>query len=126
MEIVHFNIKPQNFIRTLIQLIYEQNIDQYKQFEMNLNKLKFLTYDFLFTTDYLTDEFIDKICSNVSSSDVIEISTANNFRYKLWNELINSDEYIEYINKHNILEHADFDIKELVNEYQEKYWIETN
>lgn len=79
-----------------------------------------------FTTDYLTDEFIDKICSNVNSSDVIEISTANNFRYKLWNELINSDEYIEYINKHNILEHADFDIRELVNDYQKKYWIETN
>lgn len=46
METVHFSIKPQNFIRTLIQLIYEQNIDQYKQSEMNLNKLKFLTYDF--------------------------------------------------------------------------------
>lgn len=48
METVHFSIKPQNFIRTLIQLIYEQNIDQYKQSEMNLNKLKFLTYDFFY------------------------------------------------------------------------------
>lgn len=121
METIHFDIKPQNFIRTLIQMIYEENINQYKEVD-NLDNLKYATFDFLFSDNHLSNEYIDKICSEMTDDDTLKIENTNEFRYNLWKALINSEEYINHISNRNILN----DKKQLVNDYQKKYWIETN
>lgn len=111
MKILHFDINPQNFIRMLIELIYEENIDEYNQSDMDLTKLKFLTYDFIFTIGHLTDDFIDKICSELTNDDTLEIENTNEFRYNLWKALINSKEYIDYISDEPMLNSGVFDKK---------------
>ena len=57
MEKVSFNIDPRDLIRQLIILIYEQNINQYKE-DYELTKLKYRTYQFLYEGNNLNDEYI--------------------------------------------------------------------
>lgn len=119
METVKLSFNPFNIIRQLIQQIYEQNINQYKNDE-SLELLKYATFDFLFLNNHLSDEFIDKICSTLTDSDELKIDNTNEFRYKLWRALINSDEYISYVNDKRILESGVFD-KKYKREYEANF-----
>lgn len=116
MEKVGLNIDPRYLIRQLINLIYEQNINQYKE-DYGLTKLKYATYDFLYNGNNLSDEYIDKICSNLTDKDILEIENTDNFRYKLWYSLINSEEYLSYLKNKPILESGVFD-KQYNREYE--------
>lgn len=51
-----------------------------------------------------SDEYIDKICSNLTDKDTLEIENTDEFRYNLWKSLINTDEYINFLNQRRILE----------------------
>lgn len=113
MEKVSFNVDPRDLIRQLIILIYEQNINQYKEDE-ELVELKYATYYFLYNSKLLeSDEYIDKICDNLTDNDTLEIENTNEFRYKLWKSLINTDEYIDFLNQRRILESGVFDMQPL-------------
>lgn len=119
METVTFSIDPRALLRQLIQQIYEQNINQYKDDE-NLEKLKYATFDFLFINNHLNDDFIDKICSTLTDDETLEIENTNEFRYNLWKSLINSKEYINYISDKPILKSGVFD-KKYKREYKANY-----
>lgn len=110
MEKVSFNIDPRDFIRQLIIIIYEQNINQYKE-DCDLTKLKYVTYKFLYEGNNLNNEYIDKICSNLTDEDTLKIENTDNFRYRLWKSLINSEEYLNILNNKPILESGVFDKK---------------
>lgn len=110
MEKVTFNVDPRHLIKQIIYQIYEQNINQYKEDE-EIENLKYLTYDFLYSSNSLTDEYIDKICNNLTDDDTLAIENTNEFRYNLWRSLINSDEYINAINRKPILDSGVFDKK---------------
>lgn len=111
MEKIHFTIDPRYLLREMIYQIYETNINQYKENE-ELVKLKYATYHFLYNSDILqSDEYIDKICDNLTDDDTLEIENTNEFRYNLWKSLINSDEYINFINRSWILTSGTFDKK---------------
>lgn len=110
MEKVHFTVNPRDLLRQMIYQIYEQNINQYKE-DYEIENLKYITYDFLFKSDILTDEYIDKICDNMTNKDTLEIKNTNEFKYDLWKSLINSDEYIDFINQDPILDSGVFDRK---------------
>lgn len=111
MEKIHFSVDPRYLLREMIYQIYETNINQYKEDE-ELVKLKYATYHFLYNSDILqSDEYIDKICDNLTDDDTLEIENTNEFRYNLWKSLINSDEYINFINRSWILTSGVFDKK---------------
>lgn len=117
MEKVSFNVDPRDLIRQLIILIYEQNINQYKEDE-ELVELKYATYYFLYNSKLLeSDEYIDKICDNMADEDTLEIKNTDEFRYNLWKSLINTDEYIDFLNQRRILESGVFD-KQYKREYK--------
>lgn len=117
MEKTNFKINPRDLIRQLIIIIYEQNINQYKEDDF-LVELKYATYDFLYNSNILeNDEYIDKICFNLTNEDTLEIENTTEFRYNLWKSLINSDEYIDFINQRPILKSGVFDKK-----YNREYW----
>lgn len=115
MEKVSFSIDPRDFIRQLIIIIYEQNINQYKE-DSGLTNLKYRTYQFLYEGNNLNDEYIDKICSNLTDDDTLKIENTDNFRYRLWKSLINSEEYLNILNNKPILESGVFD-----NKYNREY-----
>lgn len=110
MEKVGLNIDPRYLIRQLINLIYEQNINQYKE-DSGLTNLKYRIYQFLYEGNNLNDEYIDKICSNLTDEDTLKIENTDNFRYRLWKSLINSEEYLSYLKNKPILESGVFDKK---------------
>lgn len=110
MEKVTFSVDPRYLLKQMIYQIYEQNINQYKEDEA-IENLKYLTYDFLYGSNVLTDEYIDKICDNMTDEDTLEIENTNDFRYNLWKSLINTDEYIDFINQKPILDSGVFDKK---------------
>lgn len=110
MEKVTFNVDPRYLLKQIIYQIYEQNINQYKEDE-EIENLKYLTYDFLYKSDILTDEYIDEICLSMADEDIVEIENTNEFKYKLWKTLINTDEYIDFINQKPILNSGVFDKK---------------
>ena len=117
MEKVTFSVDPRYLIRQMIYQIYEQNINQYKEDE-ELVELKYATYNFLYNSNLLeNDEYIDKICDNLTNEDILEIENTDEFRYKLWESLINTDEYIDFINQRRILESGVFD-KQYKREYR--------
>lgn len=117
MEKVTFSVDPRYLIRQMIYQIYEQNINQYKEDE-ELVELKYATYNFLYNSNLLeNDEYIDKICDNLTNEDILEIENTDEFRYKLWESLINTDEYIDFINQRRILESGVFD-KQYKREYK--------
>lgn len=117
MEKVTFNIDPRYMIKQLIYLIYEQNINQYKEDE-ELVELKYATYNFLYNSKLLeNNEYIDKICDNLTDDDTLEIENTDEFRYNLWKSLINTDEYIDFLNQRKILESGVFD-KQYKREYK--------
>lgn len=117
MERVTFNVDPRYLLKQMIYQIYEQNINQYKEDE-ELIELKYATYDFLYHSDVLTNDYIDKICSNLTDGDTLKIENTNEFRYNLWKSLINTDEYINFINQV-----TSADERERVNSYQENHWM---
>lgn len=119
MEKVSFNVEPRDLIRQLIILIYEQNINQYKE-ACGLTNLKYATYEFLYEDDNLSDEYIDKICSNLTNDDTLKIENTNDFRYRLWKSLINSEKYLNFLNNRPILESGVFDTK-YNREYEADY-----
>lgn len=110
MEKAHFTVDPRYLIRQMIYQIYEQNINQYKEDE-EIENLKYLTYDFLYKSNILADKYIDKICDNMTDNDTLEIENTDEFRYKLWKSLINTDEYINFISQKPILDSGVFDKK---------------
>lgn len=110
MERVNISVDPRYLIKQMIYQIYEQNINQYKEDE-EIENLKYVTYDFLYGSGALTDQYIDKICSDLTDEDTLEIENTNEFRYKLWKSLINSDEYIVFINQKPFLESGVYDKK---------------
>lgn len=110
MERVNISVDPRYLVKQMIYQIYEQNINQYKEDE-EIENLKYVTYDFLYGSDALTDQYIDKICSDLTDEDTLEIENTNEFRYKLWKSLINSDEYIVFINQKPFLESGVYDKK---------------
>lgn len=117
MEKVTFSVDPRYLIRQMIYQIYEQNINQYKEDE-ELVELKYATYNFLYNSKSLeNNEYIDKICSNLTDEDTLEIKNTDEFRYNLWKSLINTDEYIDFINQRRILESGVFD-KQCKREYK--------
>ena len=117
MEKANFKINPRDLIRQLIIIIYEQNINQYKEDDY-LVELKYATYDFLYNSNILeNDEYIDKICANLTNEYTLEIENTNEFRYNLWKSLVNSDEYINFINQRPILKSGVFD-----KQYHREYW----
>lgn len=110
MEKINISVDPRYLLRQMIYQIYEQNINQYKD-DREIENLKYLTYDFLYSSNSLTDEYIDKICDNMTDTDVLEIENTNKFRYNLWKSLINTDEYISAISQKPILDSGVFDKK---------------
>lgn len=117
MEKIHFTVDPRYLIRQMIYQIYEQNINQYKENE-ELVELKYATYQFLYNSKLLeNDEYIDKICDNMTDNDTLKIENTNKFRYNLWKSLINTDEYIDFLNQRPILESGIFD-KQYKREYK--------
>lgn len=117
MTKVHFTVDPRYLIKQMIYQIYEQNINQYKEDE-KLVELKYATYNFLYNSNLLdNNEYIDKICSNLTNEDTLEIENTNEFRYNLWKSLINTNEYIDFINQRRILESGVFD-KQYKREYK--------
>lgn len=110
MEKINISVDPRYLLRQMIYQIYEQNINQYKD-DREIENLKYLTYDFLYSSNSLTDEYIDKICDNMTDTDVLEIENTNKFRYNLWKSLINTDEYISAISQKPILYSGVFDNK---------------
>lgn len=120
MEKVHFTVDPRYLIKQMIYQIYEQNINQYKEDE-KLVELKYTTYNFLYNSNLLdNNEYIDKICSNLTNEDTLEIENTNEFKYNLWKSLINTDEYIDFINQRKILESGVFD-KQYKREYKANF-----
>lgn len=119
MEKIHFSVDPRYLLKQMIYQIYEQNINQYKEDE-EIENLKYPTYDFLYKSNILTDEYIDKICDNMTDEDTLEIENTNEFRYNLWKSLINTDEYIDFISQKPILDSGVFD-KESKREYQSNF-----
>lgn len=119
MEKVTFSVDPRYLLKQMIYQIYEQNINQYKEDEA-IENLKYLTYDFLYGSNVLTDEYIDKICDNMTDEDTLEIENTNDFRYNLWKSLINTDEYIDFINQKPILDSGVFD-KKIKREYKANF-----
>lgn len=117
MEKINISVDPRYLLRQMIYQIYEQNINQYKEDE-ELVELKYATYNFLYNSKLLeSDEYIDKICSNLTDKDTLEIENTDEFRYNLWKSLINTDEYIDFINQRRILESGVFD-KQYKREYK--------
>lgn len=110
MEKVNISVDPRYIVKQMIYHIYEQNINQYKEDE-EIENLKYLTYDFLYSSNSLTDEYIDKICDNMTDDDTLEIENTNEFKYNLWKSLINTDEYINFISQKPILDSGVFDKK---------------
>lgn len=110
MEKTTLSVDPRYLLKQMIYQIYEQNINQYKEDE-EIENLKYLTYDFLYKSNILTDEYVDKICDNMTDEDTLEIENTNEFRYKLWKSLINTEEYINFISQKPILESGVFDKK---------------
>ena len=113
MKETNINEDPRHIIRQIICLIFEENINRYKE-DKELVCLKYVTCWFLYHDGMLTDEYIDKIYPNIIDKDminnnVIEIKENNTIKiknldktkYKLWKSVINSDEYIDFINKLN-------------------------
>ena len=120
MEKITFSVDPRYLIRQMIYQIYEQNINQYKDDE-ELVELKYATYHFLYNSKLLeNDEYIDKICSNLTNEDTLEIENTDEFRYNLWKSLINTDEYVDFINQRRILESGVFD-KQYKREYKANF-----
>lgn len=120
MEKVNISVDPRYIVKQMIYQIYEQNINQYKEDE-SLVKLKYATYHFLYNSGILqSDEYIDKICSNLTNEDTLEIENTNEFKYNLWKSLINSDEYINFINRSWILTSGTFD-KKYNREYEANF-----
>ena len=120
MEKVTFNVDPRYLIRQMIYQIYEQNINQYKENE-ELVELKYATYQFLYNSKLLeNNNYIDKICSNLTNKDTLEIENTNKFRYNLWKSLINTNEYINFLNQRQILESGVFD-KQYKREYNANF-----
>lgn len=112
-----------DFIRQTICLIFEENINRYKKDE-ELVCLKYVTCWFLYYDGRMTDKYIDKICSNLIRKDMIDdnvieitndktikIKNLDKMKYKLWKSIINSDEYIDFVDKQRILESGVFDKK---------------
>ena len=117
MEEINISVDPRYLLRQMIYQIYEQNINQYKEDE-ELVELKYATYNFLYNSKLLeSDEYIDKICSNLTDKDTLEIENTDEFRYNLWKSLINTHEYIDFINQRRILESGVFD-KQYKREYK--------
>lgn len=117
MEKINISVDPRYLLRQMIYQIYEQNINQYKEDE-ELVELKYATYNFLYNSKLLeSDEYIDKICSNLTDKDTLEIENTDEFRYNLWKSLINTHEYIDFINQRRILESGVFD-KQYKREYK--------
>lgn len=117
MEKINISVDPRYLLRQMIYQIYEQNINQYKEDE-ELVELKYATYNFLYNSKLLeSDEYIDKICSNLTDEDALEIENTDEFRYNLWKSLINTDEYIDFLNQRRILESGVFD-KQYKREYK--------
>lgn len=117
MEKINISVDPRYLLRQMIYQIYEQNINQYKEDE-ELVELKYATYNFLYNSKLLeSDEYIDKICSNLTDKDTLEIENTDEFRYNLWKSLINTNEYIDFINQRRILESGVFD-KQYKREYK--------
>lgn len=117
MEKINISVDPRYLLRQMIYQIYEQNINQYKEDE-ELVELKYATYNFLYNSKLLeSDEYIDKICSNLTDKDTLEIENTDEFRYNLWKSLINTDEYIDFINQRRTLESGVFD-KQYKREYK--------
>lgn len=123
MTEINLNEDPRHIIRQIICSIFEKNINRYKE-DKELDCLKYVTCWFLYHDGMLTDEYIDKIYPNIIDKDminnnVIEIKDNNTIKiknldktkYKLWKSLINSDEYINFINKQRSLESGVFDKK---------------
>ena len=111
MEKVNISVDPRYIVKQMIYQIYEQSINQYKEDE-ELVELKYATHHFLYNSNLLeNDEYIDKICSNLTDKDTLEIENTDEFRYNLWKSLINTDEYIDFINQRRILESGVFDKK---------------
>jgi hypothetical protein len=110
MEKVNISVDPRYIVKQMIYHIYEQNINQYKEDE-EIENLKYLTYDFLYSSNSLADEYIDKICDNMTDDDTLEIENTNEFKYNLWKSLINTDEYINFISQKPILDSGVFDKK---------------
>lgn len=117
MEKINISVDPRYLLRQMIYQIYEQNINQYKEDE-ELVELKYATYNFLYNSKLLeSDEYIDKICSNLTDKDTLEIENTDEFRYNLWKSLINTHEYIDFINQRRVLESGVFD-KQYKREYK--------
>ena len=117
MEKVRFTVDPKYLIKQMIYQIYEQNINQYKE-DKELIELKYATYYFLYNSKLLeNNEYINKICSNLTNKDTLEIKNTNEFRYNLWKSLINTEEYINFLNQRPILESGVFD-KQYKREYK--------
>lgn len=119
MEKVTFNVDPRYLLKQIIYQIYEQNINQYKEDE-EIENLKYSTYDFLYKSDMLTDEYIDEICVSMADNDTVEIENTNEFKYNFWKTLINTDEYIDFISQKPILESGVFD-KKYKREYKANF-----
>lgn len=117
MEKINISVDPRYLLRQMIYQIYEQNINQYKE-DGELVELKYATYNFLYNSKLLeSDEYIDKICSNLTDKDTLEIENTDEFRYNLWKSLINTHEYIDFINQRRVLESGVFD-KQYKREYK--------
>lgn len=128
MKKINSKKDAKDFFRQVICSIFEKNINRYKE-NKELKSLEYVTCWFVYYDGMLTDEYIDKIYPNLISKDMIDnnaiefkddgtikIKDLNKIEYKLWESVINSDEYINFINKQNILESGVFD-----NKYNREY-----
>ena len=107
---ISFSFKPRNLIRQLIKITYESNINQFNHAEGDFpEKLKFIICNFILDDDIYTDEYIDRLVTNMADNDEVKISNSNEFRLNLWNNLIKSKEFKEYISDTPILDSSVFD-----------------
>ncbi len=123
MKETNINDDPRHIIRQMICSIFEGNINRYKE-DKELKCLEYVTCWFLYYDGMLTDEYIDKICRilinkdmidhniiEIKSDNTIKVNNLDKMEYEIWKSVINSDEYIDFINKQRSLESGVFDKK---------------
>lgn len=124
METLHFNVEPTYLVKQIIQIVYENIIDQFRNADFSYDEviarnIRIHTGDFF--THHLTDEFInDEIIPELIKKEVTVLDNTPEHFSILWSVFIHSPSYVKHLNSKPLIDSGVFD-KQTHKQYYARY-----
>lgn len=119
---VHLSYNPYQLMRFVIEQTFENEINQWKNSNIDLQKITIKTWDFL--SNQLTNDYLDKTIEPIMEKYDNTFNNTKCERLDIFKAIVNSSEYIDFITKTSCLKSSVYNKvnnKEYIAEFGEHF-----